>query len=284
MTLVLDTRQRAMLAEMGLRTWGPESLRPSVPAAAPVAAGTAAAPAARAPIPSDPTPSAAARREEPRYPVEAPPAAATVREAAVPTPARAAGDAAPPSWQALREAVTGCTACGLCEGRRNGVPGAGDLQADWLVVGEGPGEGEDLVGTPFAGQEGLLLDAMLRAIGLDRRSNVYLTHALKCRAPANRSPEAEEVARCEQHLRREVELLQPRVILALGRQAVQALLPGSEPLGKLRGRVHDYRDVPVVVSYAPGYLLRNLPEKARAWADLCLAQDVLARQPARAAR
>ena len=276
MTLVLDARRRAMLAEMGLRVWGPDSA-PAAPAppAAPAVAAPAGAPAMRALSP----PAAPA----PPMPAVTP---APEERAAAFTPVRpvllpATGgvtEGRPLSWQALRDEVAGCAACALCEGRRNTVLAATPAAADWLVVGEAPGESEDLVGTPFEGQEGVLLDNMLRALGLRRGHQAYLTHALKCRAPANRSPEAEEVARCAEHLRAEVELVRPRVILALGRLAVQALLPGSEPLGKLRGRVHDYRGIPVVVSYAPAYLLRNLPEKARAWADLCLAKEVAARQ------
>jgi DNA polymerase len=264
MTLLLDARRRAMLAEMGLRVWGPDSVPAGTAAADTSAKGKAAvaAPGPTARAPAQPAPAV-----PPRAPV-----VATFMPAA-----GAVGDARALSWQALRDEVSGCAACTLFEGRRNVVLAAAVAAADWLVVGEAPGESEDLVGTPFAGQDGLLLDNMLRALRLARGQQVYLTHALKCRAPGNRSPEPEEVARCEAHLRREVELLRPKVILALGRLAVQALLPGSEPLGKLRGRVHDYRGVPVVVSYAPAYLLRNLPEKARAWADLCLAQDVAAR-------
>lgn len=273
MTLVLDDRRRAMLAEMGLRTWGVE-VAPPAHAAAPPRADRAVAPGPETVRPAPPPPPSSGFISGPtaRQPTTSAPAFQRL-------PVRPGG-AGLPTWDALRGEVVGCTACQLSEGRRNPVPGAGDLKADWLVVGEAPGESEDLVGTPFAGQEGVLLDNMLRALRLDRRHRVYLTHALKCRAPANRSPEPAEVACCEAHLRREVELLQPRVILALGRVAVQALLPGREPLGKLRGRVHEYRGVPVVVSYAPAYLLRNLPEKARAWADLCLAQEVVARQGA----
>jgi len=278
MTLALDARQRAMLVQMGLRTWGPESALPSaarrsaaaLARAAPEVPEASEVPASLHGAAGAPVAGTATLRRSPAVLESSPPAGAPLQ-----LPASLDGGA-PPSWQALREEVLGCAACALCEGRRNGVFGASGAQADWLVVGDAPGESEDLVGTPFAGQEGLLLDNMLRALGLARHSKVYLTHALKCRAPANRSPEADEIARCGTHLRREVELLRPRVILALGRLAVQALLPGSEPLGKLRGRVHDYRGVPVVVSYAPAYLLRNLPEKARAWADLCLAQEVVA--------
>jgi DNA polymerase len=179
------------------------------------------------------------------------------------------------SWEALEQAVAACHACKLCEGRSNTVFGVGDLQPDWLVVGEAPGENEDLQGEPFVGQAGKLLDNMLAALGLSRREKVYIANVLKCRPPGNRNPEPEEIAQCEPFLRRQVELLRPKIILAMGRFAVNTLLQTNEPIGRLRGRVHRYHDVPVVVTYHPAYLLRNLPDKAKAWADLCLAQSVL---------
>lgn len=182
-------------------------------------------------------------------------------------------------WPALQEAVAGCNACKLCGSRRNTVFGVGDLQADWLVVGEAPGENEDLQGEPFVGQAGKLLDNMLASLSLARGRGVYIANVLKCRPPGNRNPEPDEVAQCEPFLRRQVELLQPRIILAMGRFAVQSLLQTTEPIGKLRGRAHQYNGVPVVVTYHPAYLLRNLPDKAKAWADLCLAK-ALAGQPA----
>ncbi len=178
-------------------------------------------------------------------------------------------------WDELAQAVAGCQACGLCGTRSNTVFGVGPQRADWMVVGEAPGENEDAQGEPFVGQAGKLLDNMLRAIGLDRRRNVYIANVLKCRPPGNRNPEPQEVAQCEPFLRRQVELLQPRIILAMGRFAVQSLLQTQEPVGRLRGRVHRYQDVPLVVTYHPAYLLRNLPDKAKAWADLCLAMDVM---------
>ena len=165
--------------------------------------------------------------------------------------------------------------CKLCERRRNTVFGVGDEQADWLIVGEAPGENEDIQGEPFVGQAGKLLDNMLRALQLDRHNRVFIANVLKCRPPGNRNPEPEEVAQCEPFLRRQVELLQPKIILAMGRFAVQSLLQTTEPIGKLRGRRHAYHGVPVVVTYHPAYLLRNLPDKAKAWADLCMAQAIL---------
>jgi uracil-DNA glycosylase len=179
------------------------------------------------------------------------------------------------AWDALAQAVASCRACNLCEGRTNTVFGVGDRQAEWLIVGEAPGEHEDLRGEPFVGQAGKLLDNMLKALGLDRDSKVYIANVLKCRPPGNRNPQPEEVAQCEPFLRRQVQLLQPKIILAVGRFAVQSLLGTTEAIGKLRGRVHQYSGVPVVVTYHPAYLLRNLPDKAKAWADLCFAQELL---------
>lgn len=204
-------------------------------------------------------------------------------------------------WPALQAAVAGCRACGLCERRKNTVFGVGPSvpaeapagaapSADWLIVGEAPGENEDIAGEPFVGQAGKLLDNMLLAMHLQRGGdapvpragvlkNVYITNVLKCRPPANRNPEPAEVAQCAPYLKRQVELLQPKIILALGRFAAQSLLQGSVPdiekipLGKLRGRVYHYLGVPVVVSYHPAYLLRSLGDKAKAWDDLCLAMS-----------
>ena len=201
-------------------------------------------------------------------------------------------------WSALQAAVAGCRACALCESRKNTVFGIGPAaadgaapQVDWLIVGEAPGENEDLAGEPFVGQAGKLLDNMLLAIGLQRGDDaptragvsrsLFITNVLKCRPPANRNPDPAEVAQCEPYLKRQVELLQPKMILALGKFAAQSLLQDSVPevqkipLGKLRGQVFRYLGVPVVVSYHPAYLLRSLGDKAKAWDDLCLAQAQL---------
>ena len=183
-------------------------------------------------------------------------------------------------WPALRTAVTSCRACTLCESRTQTVFGSGNPQAHWMIVGEAPGEKEDQLGEPFVGKSGQLLDAMLHALHLTRQTaapaqQVYIANTLKCRPPGNRNPEPGELARCEPFLVRQLELVRPRVILAMGRFAVQALLRSPEPIGRLRGRVHRYHDVPLVVTYHPAYLLRNPPDKARAWDDLCLACSVL---------
>jgi len=176
------------------------------------------------------------------------------------------------TWDALTEAIAHCTACKLSGTRTQGVLGVGDRHADWLIVGEAPGADEDEQGEPFVGQAGKLLDAMLAAIDLQRGSKVYLTNVLKSRPPGNRDPEPDEIAACRPYLLAQIELIQPRLILALGRFAAQTLLETDETIGHLRGRVHAFRKVPVVVTYHPAYLLRNLPDKARAWEDLCLAR------------
>ena len=230
--------------------------------------------------------------------VDARPARAEARvgsQNAVPIPVAMAAmakplpvDIAAMDWAALQQAVAACQACALCKSRKNTVFGVGDTQARWLVVGEAPGENEDLQGEPFVGQAGQLLDNMLKAVGLSRTGSgaqgVYIANVLKCRPPANRNPQPEEMLQCEPYLQRQVQLLQPKIILALGRFAAQSLLQAtvpdvaSTPLGKLRGQVHHYQGVPVVVSYHPAYLLRTPQDKAKSWADLCLALEV-ARRP-----
>lgn len=178
-------------------------------------------------------------------------------------------------WDALQATVSACEACGLYRGRQQAVLGTGQRRADWMVVGEAPGEQEDRAGEPFVGPAGQLLDNMLRAIGVAREGEpanaAYITNVLKCRPPANRNPSPQEVAQCEPYLARQVALVQPKLILAMGRFAVQSLLQTSEPIGKLRGKVHSYQGVPVIVTYHPAYLLRMPTDKRKAWADLCLA-------------
>lgn len=281
MTLSLDARQRAMLAEFGVKLFdSPAAERAGgpAPAVAAVVSPVEGAPAGgTTPAVVRAGASQAEAVRAARVPAEAAPAprpAAVAPVAFVPAPAgeRPAGVESM-DWDTLEAAVAGCRACRLCESRRNTVFGVGHRQADWLVVGEAPGEQEDLQGEPFVGNAGKLLDNMLRAIGLDRHESVYIANVLKCRPPGNRNPDPAEVAQCEPFLRRQVELLQPKMILAMGRFAVQSLLGTTEPIGKLRGRIHQYQGVPVVVSYHPAYLLRNLPDKAKAWADLCLAME-----------
>jgi DNA polymerase len=184
-------------------------------------------------------------------------------------------------WEALEDAVANCTACALCEGRTRTVFGVGHASAHWMVVGEAPGEQEDRQGEPFVGKSGQLLDNMLAALGLTRQPaeaarQVYIANTVKCRPPGNRNPDPTELARCEPYLVRQIALVKPRVILAMGRFAVQSLLRSNEPIGRLRGRVHQFEGVPLVVTYHPAYLLRNPEDKGRAWDDLCLAREVLA--------
>ena len=179
------------------------------------------------------------------------------------------------TWEELADAVARCTACKLHATRTQGVLGVGDRNADWLIIGEAPGADEDAQGEPFVGQAGKLLDAMLAAIGLKRGDNVYITNVLKSRPPGNRNPEPDEVAACRPYLLTQIELIRPKLILALGRFAVQSLLDTDEAIARLRGRVHQFQNVPLVVTYHPAYLLRNLPDKARAWEDLCLARRTM---------
>ncbi len=198
--------------------------------------------------------------------------------AAVPPSATAAsGDVSAMDWPALKAAVARCTRCPLHRTRTQAVFGVGDEKADWLIVGEAPGADEDEKGEPFVGQAGKLLDNMLKSIGLKRGENVYIANVLKSRPPGNRNPEPEEVEACVPYLKRQIELIQPKLILASGRFAVQFLLGREASVASLRGRVHDYQGIPVIVTYHPAYLLRNPPEKAKAWEDLCLARETMAR-------
>ena len=178
-------------------------------------------------------------------------------------------------WQQLKSKVAGCTDCKLRAGCTQTVFGVGDEQADWLLVGEAPGAEEDRLGEPFVGQAGRLLDHMLFSIGLARGDNVYIANVLKCRPPGNRNPEPDEVAKCSPHLLRQVALIQPKLIVAMGRFAAQTLLGTDATIASLRGRVHQYAGVPLVVTYHPAYLLRNLPDKAKAWADLVFAKKTI---------
>ena len=193
----------------------------------------------------------------------------------VETPTRAVSDVASMSWSQLREAVRDCRACGLCKARKQAVFGVGSEQGPWLFVGEGPGADEDEQGEPFVGQAGKLLDSMLAAAGLARGRDVYIANVVKCRPPGNRTPALEEAAACAAYLDRQIDLVAPRVLVALGKTAATRLL-GAEPpsLGSLRGKVHAYRGRPLVVTYHPAYLLRNLTDKSKAWEDLLFARRV----------
>lgn len=179
-------------------------------------------------------------------------------------------------WEDLRAEVLACERCSLAAGRKQVVFGSGASPAPWMVIGEAPGEQEDLQGIPFVGPAGQLLDQMLGAIGVDRAREVFVTNVLKCRPPRNRDPQPEEVAQCRPWLLAQIAAVQPRIILAVGRFAAQTVLQTDEPIGRLRGKVHRSGDVPVVATYHPSYLLRAPAEKARAWQDLLMARSLLA--------
>jgi uracil-DNA glycosylase len=180
-----------------------------------------------------------------------------------------------PGWIELKPAVAACTACSLHESRTQTVFGVGDESADWMLIGEAPGAEEDRLGDPFVGQAGKLLDNMLASIGLTRRKNVYIANVLKCRPPGNRNPEPEEVAKCSPFLQQQIQLVGPKLIVAMGRFAAQTLLASDASVASLRGKVHQYAGVPLIVTYHPAYLLRNLPDKAKAWEDLVFARKTI---------
>lgn len=271
MSLDLDARQRAMLLEMGLRIWQ----RPAVDEAT-------ATPAANAPV------RAAAKTAAPAQPAPTLAPTAPITPIAPVTPIELASpDGAPIDWPRLQQTVAACQACGLCAGRKAAVFGAApdQAQADWLVVGEPPDEQEERDGQAFAGSAGQLLDNMLKALALQRGASgalgAYVTNIVKCRPAAPRNPTPQELGTCQRYLQEEIALVRPRLILAMGRFAAQSLLQASVPdaasipLGKLRGQVYRYQGLPVVVSYHPTYLLRTQADKAKAWADLCLAMATL---------
>jgi DNA polymerase len=251
-----DDRQRAMLGAMGLTIWGPPGR---------------------------------VDRESPAQPdVRRPLATERVAAAIAEPEARDSQDAGRRieigtlDGPDVRDMVALCKACRLREGRTQTVFGVGNERAHWMLVGEAPGENEDRQGEPFVGAAGHLLDRMLQAVGLTRSTapperQVYIANTLKCRPPRNRNPEPDELAMCSAFLMRQIELVQPRIILAMGRFAVQTLLGSDEPIGKLRGRVHRYRERPVIVTYHPAYLLRNPADKSRSWTDLCLAASLVPR-------
>jgi DNA polymerase len=180
------------------------------------------------------------------------------------------------AWIELKQAVPACTACALHRSRTQTVFGVGDENADWMLIGEAPGAEEDRLGEPFVGQAGKLLDNMLAAIGLKRGENVYIANVLKCRPPGNRNPEPDEVAKCTPFLKQQIALVRPKLIVAMGRFAAQTLLASDASIASLRGRVYRYEGVPLIVTYHPAYLLRNLPDKAKAWADLLFAKKTMA--------
>ena len=178
-------------------------------------------------------------------------------------------------WPQLKALVKNCTACKLRAGCTQTVFGVGDEKADWLFVGEGPGADEDARGEPFAGQAGKLLDNMLAAIKLKRGVNVYITNVVKCHPPDNREPGADEIAQCLPYLAQQIKLIQPKLIVALGKTAAASLLGRDVTLTELRGKPHDYHGIPLIITYHPAYLLRAPLEKAKAWQDFCLAVETI---------
>jgi len=186
-----------------------------------------------------------------------------------------AGSIAAMGWDELRASVAACTACELCKARKQAVLGVGDVSPDWLFVGEGPGAEEDERGEPFVGQAGKLLDAMLSAIGLQRGRKVYIANTVKCRPPGNRTPTPAETAACWPFLERQIALLRPKLIVALGKPAAQTLLQKEIKVGEARGRRFDHGGIALIVTYHPAYLLRTLADKAKAWEDLCFARSTL---------
>lgn len=225
-------------------------------------------------------------RDAPQEPAEvvvpAPAAALTVREPEVQMAAPAvlrgngAGSVAGMDWPALKACVADCTACVLHQKRNKTVFGVGDENADWLFVGEGPGADEDAQGEPFVGQAGKLLDNMLAAVALQRGKNVYIANIVKCRPPGNRNPQPEEAEACSAYLQRQIELIRPKLIIALGKVAAVNLTGRDASIASLRGQVHAYQGIPLVVTYHPAYLLRTLNDKAKAWEDLCFAVKTMA--------
>ena len=259
-------RQIAMLREMGVRLWPTAGVEAPAPAAVATTHADAQGEPPSPQVSGEPAPVAVKRTQ---------PGVATDVRSARPEGVQAM------DWTQLRAAVAGCTACGLCSGRRNTVFGVGNERARWMIIGEAPGEQEDARGEPFVGKAGQLLDAMLASIELTREEasadrQVFIANVLKCRPPMNRNPQPEEIVACEPFLKRQVALVQPSLILAMGRFAVQSLLQTQESIGRLRGRVHRYEDVPVIVTYHPAYLLRNPLDKARSWEDLCFAVETMA--------
>ena len=220
----------------------------------------------------EPAVAEAARSE--RAPIEPAPRAPAPAAVSLQTEDRAAAIMRM-DWPALKAAVAQCTSCALHAKRTNTVFGVGDENADWMFIGEGPGADEDALGDPFVGQAGKLLDSMLAAIGLKRGENVYIANIVKCRPPGNRNPEPGEAAQCLPFLRRQIELVQPKLIIALGRVAALNLLARDASISSLRGRVLDFAGTPLVVTYHPAYLLRSLTEKAKAWEDLCFARRAM---------
>lgn len=287
MALQLDERQRAMLLEMGVRVWLPGTAFATV-ADKEMAGQAPALPAlATPPAPVRAAPAVEQRPVSPVTPVNRPvPVQVASVAAAAPTSVPVQPSAlAALDWNGLADTAAACESCGLCAGRKHAtLQPAQQAQADWMVVGDPPEEDEDSAAQAFVEAPGQLLDNMLKAVGASRTGSgaqgAYATNVVKCRPPHGRNPQPADLAQCAAYLQREIELVQPKVIFAVGRFAIQTVLSehgalATQPLGKLRGTVYRYRGIPVVVSYHPKLLLRNSADKAKAWADLCLAMDTL---------
>lgn len=298
MSLDLDPRQRAMLQEMGVRVWWPLPVaEPAVLTRAPVSVPVLVLPVMAAEVVEKIAPPALTSQPAARQILKAPSQDAP---AAPPDITALAEGLATMDWTTLAQTVANCHACKLCLDRRAPVFDVADMprQADWLVVADPPDEAQERAGSPFVDQAGQLFDNLLKAVGVSRyrateantgatattpASAAYVTHVVKCRPGVARNPEPQELALCANYLRREVALVQPKVIVVMGRFAAQTVLQGSLaqgskiPYGKLRGQIYRYQGIPVVVTYPPVYLLRTPAHKARAWADLCLALQAVGR-------
>ena len=250
-----EHQRRAYLQALGIDVWLPRDA-----AETPAAAETTAAERPAAETPAAETPATGTTATETTAAVEQPSAAGL-------------------NWEALRETVSNCQLCPLHESRTQTVFGVGNLDADWMIIGEAPGAEEDRRGEPFVGRAGQLLDEMLRAVG-QPREKVFIANILKCRPPHNRDPEAVEAAACRAYLERQIALVKPKIILAVGKVATQYLLASDAPVGQMRGSVHHYADIPVVVTYHPAYLLRSPAQKSKSWDDLCLAIHALSKASA----
>lgn len=276
----MNTRRASILREMGLgpiwRTRG-AALENAVeqPASLPTPSEVVVEPGRR---PSQPQPEQPRRPAEPKPGVSSPIVLAPVNSpTSQPPHDRRLVHIASLDWDALENDIRACTACRLCESRQQAVPGIGDRNGAWMLVGEGPGAEEDRRGEPFVGAAGQLLDDMLGAIGLTRTKNVYIANAVKCRPPLNRTPQPDEIAACLPYLERQIALVRPKLLIALGRPAALSLLGQEIKINAARGRLFSHAGVPVVVTYHPAYLLRNQTDKGRAWEDLCLARSTMTR-------
>lgn len=257
----MNGKRKKVLDALGIETWQAKGASTPDPV-------VAAAPSAAPPSPAVTTSSRIPPIAGPQpAPVSAPVAA---ERTATHSPEPSTTIEVPADWTALRELVSGCQRCKLCKTRTQTVFGVGNTSAPLMVVGEGPGADEDAQGEPFVGRAGKLLDEMLRSIGRSRADNTYIANVVKCRPPGNRDPEPDEVEGCRPYLDMQIQLLQPKLIVALGRIAAQRLLSTDQPLSRLRGPLHQYGkfQTPVFVTYHPAYLLRSPKEKAKSWEDL----------------